>query len=81
MKGYLTNTSMRSIFENYYEVVTKYSHKKLRFLLRFGCFRLVLEKFINNGSLDHMINEDLILHKNAMIYRQWAWSLLIKTSN
>ena len=76
MKSFMSQASIRNILENYYVVVTNYSHRKLKMLLRLGCFRLILEKFVNTGPLEVMINDDITLNRNADIYRQSARALL-----
>ena len=76
IKGILQQLSIRSIFTNYYDSVYNYSHKKLKILMRFGWFRMILEKFVKSGPLDKMLSEDSTLTKNAPTYKESALMLL-----
>ena len=80
IKGILQQLSIRSIFTTYYDSVYNYSHKKLKILMRFGCFRMVLEKFATSGPLDKMLTEDPTLNKNPLMYKEAA-SILLNLHN
>ena len=76
MKNFLMHASFRNIFENFYGVITKYSHRKLRLLSRYRCFKMVFEKFLTTGSLDKMISDDPTLNRNADKFKESAKILM-----
>ena len=58
MKKRFYKTKLKKIYDVYYEVITKYSHKKLRKMLNLEWFRIILEEYFNSQDFEEMLNND-----------------------
>ena len=76
MNKFLQTKSIRTISTLFYDTIYKYSHKKMKKLIKLGCFRLLFFYFTQNGALDEMCERDKTLSKNAIYFKESAKILL-----
>lgn len=76
IKSCMQSLTTRKIYDLFYEVIYKYSHKKLSKLMKVGCFRLVFQKFTATGALEEMLSLDPTLTANLDVYRERSERLI-----
>ena len=79
MSKFLHIKCIRTISTMFYDTIYKYSHKKMKKLIKLGCFRLLFTDFIQNGALDKMYENDKTLSRNVTYFKESA-KILLKLS-
>lgn len=76
MRSHINTIKERTFFYQYYQLLNKYSHKKLLRLLKNSNFIFVIASFKDNGGLDELIKTDPTLMKNPQVYHEAAQSFI-----
>lgn len=75
-KKYIMTRMVKTQYSCYYDVVYKYSHKKMMRLLKLASFKLLFQHFVNSGGLDKMLAEDETLNANCDLYKEKANAII-----
>lgn len=71
-KKYVMIKMVKRQYSCYYDVVYKYSHKKMSKLLELRSFRMLFQHFTSSGGFEKMLEEDETLKANSDNYREKA---------
>jgi hypothetical protein len=78
VKKNLANKVVKRIYNQYYDVIYKYSHKKLYKLIELRAFQRVFKHFTETGSLEAMMKEDKTMRNNLDAFKQRTANILNK---
>ena len=76
MKKRFFKTKIKKIYDSYYDVISKYSHRKLRKLLIVEGFRVVLKEYFCSQDFEIMLDTDPSLSPKKKIFRDLKLNLL-----
>jgi len=80
MRSHINSIKERTFFYQYYQLLNKYSHKKLLRLMKNSNFIFVIANFKENGGLEELIKTDQTLMRNPQAYYEAANSFINKLS-
>lgn len=76
VKKFMTVRIVKMPFSSYFDVVYKYTHKKMRKLVSQKCFQLLFKKYIDDGGLELMLQTDDTLKSQIDVYKQVAFNII-----
>lgn len=75
-KAYKTAPDIKKQYFAYYDTIYKYSHRKLRKLIKMDSFKLIFNHFVKSGAFDEMLFKDATMAANKEKYTEVAEKLL-----
>jgi hypothetical protein len=76
MKRYLGKCNLRKFYARYYDVISKYSYKRLIHLLKIQPFQIVIVEFFQSPDFEEMLNSDESLLSDKEMYKLKAGRIL-----
>ena len=72
MKKYVSKWNLRRTYAKYYDVISKYSCKRLHAILSVKAFRIIFDEFFNSEDFEEMLQTDESLKEEQVAYRERA---------
>lgn len=76
MKKYIGKWKLRKVYTKYYDVISKYSYKRLILLLKIKPFQIVMEEFLSSNDFQEMLDTDDSLVTDKEAYSDKAVKIL-----
>lgn len=76
IKKHLAIKMIKTQFTSYFDLIYKYTHRKMNRLVRLTSFQLLFKNFIDDRGLEAMLETDKTLASNADKYRNVATNIV-----
>lgn len=71
---------VKKVYNIYYDVIYKYSHKKLFKIMEQPSFRAIFTHFVESGTLDALLENDKTMKINMDVYKARTNEILRKSN-
>lgn len=76
MKKYISKCKLRRTYDKYYDIISKYSSKRLFTLLRIKTFQIIFKEFFTSPDFEEMLNSDESLMVDKASYSDKASKIM-----